>query len=1068
MRTASFFNVEPGEGRSASLMLLHSFFMGLATVFFETAASALFLARFSKGALPWVYLTAAVVNTATGLLYSAAQSRISFARLMTTTLLVLLVTTVGFRAGLAATGAVWLVFGLLVWYRVVSILTDLEYWAVAARLYDVRQAKRLFGLIGSGEVTARILGSFSVPLLVQTTGVTNLLLFSAASLALCVGLLMAVLRLMPAPSASTVGAKRAHDGPAAALRQLVGNRYLMLIVGVAAFAALGKYFVDFAFLEQMKQRYGGEKALASFFGIFSGVSQTLSLSTRLFLSGRVLGRWGVKLGLLILPAAHVLCTLVLVAAGLLPGAGAAIFWLVVLNQGIYKTLKHPIDNPSFKVLYQPLRREDRLAAQITVETIVTPLAIGVAGLVMLLFTVVLPYNPVLFSCALLVTFAGWMLAATAAGREYAGALVGALKGRIEDSTVDFDDDESQKVLERTLATGHPREVLFALQMLETTAPERMPALLPRLADHESPDVRLAALGLVERLKVHTAMEAAQRRMEADPAPDVRAAALRAFAAVGGPPVFEQLARHLEDPDPQVSMAALVGLLKQGSPFANTQLQVRAGSRNPRKRVWVARVLADAGPGSYHEPLLKLLRDEVPEVRRTALIAAGRLRNKDLWPAVLDALRDRAFCGAATSAFAAGGESAVPTLVAAFREGEPPPTLLRIARLLARIGTPLAKTALARQSAHPNAAVRHEVLRSLAGMRFQPDEPGRLALAARVRGEAKDVAWLMDVRGDLAVHEDLALLRTALEHETERARDRLLLVLSFLYDSRAILSAREHRSDVSREKRAYALEILDVTLSAEDKDLVMPVLGDAAPLASDGSHEARVARLQELLDAYPARTSSWTQACTLEAVVRTPSSGLISAVETLTTRTRTALLTQMIDQTIVRLKAPTAEQLAAKGRTTHMRTIEKVITLKSVDMFSRADDDVLADVASILEEVEWKAGQLIFKKGDPGDSMYIIVEGRVRVFDGEHTIVQLGARDIFGELALLDPEPRFASVEALTEVRLFRLDREAFLELMAGNIDIVRGVLHVLCERLRRAVREHGPYPDRVTLTPPGR
>jgi CRP-like cAMP-binding protein len=71
-----------------------------------------------------------------------------------------------------------------------------------------------------------------------------------------------------------------------------------------------------------------------------------------------------------------------------------------------------------------------------------------------------------------------------------------------------------------------------------------------------------------------------------------------------------------------------------------------------------------------------------------------------------------------------------------------------------------------------------------------------------------------------------------------------------------------------------------------------------------------------------------------------------------------------------------------------------------------------------------------------------------VFEGERTIITLGPGEIFGELALLDPEPRLASVEAQVETRLLRLDREAFLELMEGNIEVVRGVLHVLCERLR--------------------
>lgn len=133
----------------------------------------------------------------------------------------------------------------------------------------------------------------------------------------------------------------------------------------------------------------------------------------------------------------------------------------------------------------------------------------------------------------------------------------------------------------------------------------------------------------------------------------------------------------------------------------------------------------------------------------------------------------------------------------------------------------------------------------------------------------------------------------------------------------------------------------------------------------------------------------------------------------------------------------------------MLTLERVIILKSVDMFEGASEQVLADIAVILEEVEAPQGEVIFKKGDLGDSLYIIVDGRVRVFDGGVTIGTLGERDIFGELALLDPEPRSASVAALEDTRLFRLDREAFSELMAANIEIVRGVLHVLCERLRQ-------------------
>jgi hypothetical protein len=142
------FDLQPGESRSVGLMLGHSFAMGAATVFFETAASALFLARFGSSALPYVYVAAALLNTATGLVYARVQDRVPFARLMTGTLWFLLVSVAALRVGLGMSGAAWLTFLLLVWYRALSILTDLEYWAVAARLYDVRQAKACSGSWG--------------------------------------------------------------------------------------------------------------------------------------------------------------------------------------------------------------------------------------------------------------------------------------------------------------------------------------------------------------------------------------------------------------------------------------------------------------------------------------------------------------------------------------------------------------------------------------------------------------------------------------------------------------------------------------------------------------------------------------------------------------------------------------------------------------------------------------------------------------------------------------------------------------------------------------------------------
>ena len=143
----------------------------------------------------------------------------------------------------------------------------------------------------------------------------------------------------------------------------------------------------------------------------------------------------------------------------------------------------------------------------------------------------------------------------------------------------------------------------------------------------------------------------------------------------------------------------------------------------------------------------------------------------------------------------------------------------------------------------------------------------------------------------------------------------------------------------------------------------------------------------------------------------------------------------------------------------MLTIERVICLKAVPMFAGVSEEILADVAELLEEVEVAAGEVVFEKGAAGDSMYVVVDGqragvrRRRAPSPARASARSSASWPCSTPSRASPPSRPSS-----DTRLFRLDREAFSELMAGNIEIVRGVLHVLCERLRATGRD--PAGDR--------
>ena len=137
----------------------------------------------------------------------------------------------------------------------------------------------------------------------------------------------------------------------------------------------------------------------------------------------------------------------------------------------------------------------------------------------------------------------------------------------------------------------------------------------------------------------------------------------------------------------------------------------------------------------------------------------------------------------------------------------------------------------------------------------------------------------------------------------------------------------------------------------------------------------------------------------------------------------------------------------------LTTIEKVILLKDAELFAETPDELLAEVAGLLTEVELPAGEAVFNKGESGDSLYIVVSGRVRVHDGDYTLNVLGESEVFGEMALLEPEPRMAGVTAETDALLLRLDGEPFFELLDTRSEVARGIIRVLSRRLRQRAQE---------------
>jgi sigma-B regulation protein RsbU (phosphoserine phosphatase) len=133
--------------------------------------------------------------------------------------------------------------------------------------------------------------------------------------------------------------------------------------------------------------------------------------------------------------------------------------------------------------------------------------------------------------------------------------------------------------------------------------------------------------------------------------------------------------------------------------------------------------------------------------------------------------------------------------------------------------------------------------------------------------------------------------------------------------------------------------------------------------------------------------------------------------------------------------------------------DKINLLKSVNIFAKSSADVLEQVAAKLHMVEVKAGENVFEKGEEGDSMYFVASGRLGVYDGQSFLTSLEAPEFFGEMALIDKTPRTATVTALVDSELMRLDQDDFQLMMIDQKAVMQQIIQALLWRLYDRYRD---------------
>ena len=132
----------------------------------------------------------------------------------------------------------------------------------------------------------------------------------------------------------------------------------------------------------------------------------------------------------------------------------------------------------------------------------------------------------------------------------------------------------------------------------------------------------------------------------------------------------------------------------------------------------------------------------------------------------------------------------------------------------------------------------------------------------------------------------------------------------------------------------------------------------------------------------------------------------------------------------------------------MITVQKILFLKNIPLFARMPPEELGYLAGIAEEIVYPEGETIIKEGDHGEEMFLIVQGKIEIHRNAESLAVLGSQDYFGEMSILDGEPRSATATAKADCLLLRIRQSDFYDMLERHFGVALTIIHTLTRRLR--------------------
>lgn len=790
LRLRRFLDVRAGEGLPVLLSFLYVACVVAAFLLAKPIRNSLYLLEYGPYALVYAFAAVPLALSVFVPVYAAVAARIGtrLATLGTLTFFSLNVLAFWWAFSYASFELLPAIF--YVWVNCFGVVAPVQAWSFANSLFDARQAKRLFGVIGAGASVGAIAGGVIARYLVEPVGGTVNMLLVLAALIFSAAIIVAIAsRRLRRPSHSSGGSRRRTP---MAFKEVVdaitGSRYLRLLAMLVLLVSVATQWTTFQLSLVAEKQFGADAdAMTRFFGTFNFVVGAIGLLLQLLLTSTMLRRFGVGSVILLLPLVLSFGSVLTI---IVPG-----FLAVLLTNAGDQALRFSMDKAAYELLYLPIPPRQRQAIKNALDIVGNRIADAAGGVLLGLATggfLMLPGAGFDIRGTAAITFVltlAWIVVAWRVRLAYVAAIAESIhKYRLdtEKSGNAALDSSVRASLCAKLTSQDPAAVRAALDNIVANKVPVPIMELHRLLLDGDPGVRARALAGLAQAGDRTAAARAEALLR-DPDLGVRTQALLYLARDGG---FDPLLRieQLGDFGDFSIRAAMVAFLAAPGPARNEEaarlfLEQMTASPEVRDRIEAARVLALV-PEPPTDLLITLVQDEDPAVAEQAM----------------------------KTAHSPSAASTLDALVAALMSG----LMGADAGLRQRLITALNKL----KQRNPGMTLDTELI--------------ELLLAAEIAGHYRSYQILGHLRPGNTGH---GPIKAALRHAMSQELERIFRLMSLISPEISLEDAYVSMQSENDMVRANALEYLEHVLRPELRQVLLPLIdrqvteSDRAQLAS---------------------------------------------------------------------------------------------------------------------------------------------------------------------------------------------------------------------------------------------